>query len=218
MKQVIEFLLELKQNNNRDWFDDNKDRYQEVKSEHEAFTGKMIQRIAAFDPEIAFLTPRDCTFRIYRDVRFSKNKEPYKTNMGAAMSKGGKKSRFASYYLHIEPGDSFIGGGKWMPPADVLKLIRLEIYHFPDEFKKIISHPDFVAHLGGITGDKLKNPPKDFPSGFEDIELLKFKSYIVGKNLTDEEVVSDDLMEKAVSTFRIMMPFIHFLNRAVEDV
>lgn len=217
MKDVIAFLSELSSNNNRDWFTANKSRYLEAKSQHESFTGQLIRRIAAFDSDIGYLTPKDCTFRINRDVRFSSNKEPYKNNMGAAMSRGGKKSRYASYYLHIEPGNSFIGGGKWMPPPEDLKLIRLEIYHFPDEFKKIINNPEFCNLFGELSGEKLKRPPKDFPPDFEDIELLKHKSYIIGKNITDEEVMSSDLIETVISAFRTMNPFIQFLNRAVDE-
>ncbi len=217
MKNVLAFLSELKQNNTREWFTGNKEWYNEVKAEHETFTEKMINRIAAFDPDIAYLTPKDCTFRIYRDVRFSKNKEPYKANMGAAMTKGGKKSKYAAYYLHIEPGNSFIGGGKWMPPSEELKLIRLEIFHFADEFKKIITNPDFNKHFDDISGEKLKKPPKDFPQDFIDIELLKFKSYIVGENLTNEEITEEGLLEKVISSFEIMKPFIHFLNRAMDE-
>jgi uncharacterized protein (TIGR02453 family) len=217
MKNVLAFLSELKENNTREWFADHKAWYDEAKAEYEAFTAQMINRIAAFDPEIGYLAPRDCTFRIYRDVRFSKDKEPYKANMGAAMTKGGKKSKYAAYYLHIEPGNSFIGGGKWMPPSDELKLIRMEIFHFPDALKKIINETQFVTHFGGISGDKLKKPPKDFPSDFEDIELLKFKSYIVGENLTDDEVTGEELPEKVISAFKIMKPFIHFLNKAMDE-
>lgn len=217
MKNVIAFLSELSSNNNREWFTANKNRYLEAKSQHESFTGQLISRIAAFDSDIGYLTPKDCTFRINRDIRFSANKDPYKTNMGAAMSKGGKNSRYASYYLHIEPGNSFIGGGKWMPPSEDLKLIRLEIYNFPNEFKKIISAPEFNNLFGELSGEKLKRPPKDFPADFADIELLKCKSYIVGKTITDEEVTNSNLMETVVGAFKTMKPFIHFLNRAVDE-
>lgn len=217
MKQVINFLSELKQNNTREWFTANKDWYQEVKNQHEEFTAQLIKEIAAFDGDIGFLMPKDCIFRIYRDVRFSKDKDPFKTNMGAYMSRGGKNSHFSGYYLHIEPGSSFIGGGKWMPPADILKLIRLEIYHFPEEFKSIINHPDFVSKFGVMNGEKLKKPPKDFPPEFADVDLLKFKSYVVGMNLTDETVMSSSLLPQAIEAFRTMMPLIHFLNRAVDE-
>jgi uncharacterized protein (TIGR02453 family) len=217
MKQVINFLAELQGNNTREWFTANKSRYADVKALFDEFTAKMIKEVASFDSAIGLLAPKDCTFRIYRDVRFSKDKDPYKNNMGAYLNRGGKNSRYAGYYLHIEPGASFIGGGKWMPEADILKLIRLEIYHFPEEFKKIINQKEFVKKFGSLSGDKLKKPPKDFPPDFPDIELLKFKSYTVGMNLTDETVMSERLLGQAVDAFKTMMPLIHFLNRAVEE-
>jgi len=217
MKQVFNFLSELKVNNSREWFNANKDWYTDAKALHEDFVGRLIKEVSLFDSAIGLLTPKDCTFRIYRDVRFSKDKDPYKNNMGAYLNRGGKNSRYAGYYLHIEPGASFIGGGKWMPEADILKLIRLEIYHFPKEFKEIIGQKEFVQKFGSLSGDKLKKPPKDFPPDFPDIELLKFKSYTVGMNLSDEIVISDQLLGQTVDAFKIMMPLINFLNRAVEE-
>jgi uncharacterized protein (TIGR02453 family) len=216
MKQLIDFLAELQGNNNRDWFTANKDWYTDVKTQFDEFTKLLIKEVSSFDSALGLLAPKDCTFRIYRDVRFSKDKDPYKTNMGAYLNRGGKNSRYAGYYLHIEPGGSFIGGGKWMPEADILKLIRLEIYHFPEEFKKIIGQRDFIQKFGSLSGDKLKKPPKDFPPDFPDIELLKFKSYTVGMSLSDDTVMSDQLLGQAVEAFKTMMPLIHFLNRAVD--
>ncbi len=218
MKQLINFLTELQGNNNREWFTANKEWYGDVKSQFDDFVGKLIKEVSSFDSAIGLLAPKDCTFRIYRDVRFSKDKDPYKTNMGAYLNRGGKSSRYAGYYLHIEPGGSFIGGGKWMPEADILKLIRLEIYNFPEEFKKIIGQKEFIQKFGSLSGDKLKKPPKDFPPDFPEIELLKFKSYTVGMNLSDETVMSDHLPGHAIEAFKTMMPLIHFLNRAVDSV
>lgn len=217
MKQVLTFLAELKQNNTREWFTANKDWYLEIKDRFDTIAAQLISEVSAFDSPIGLLKPKDCTFRIYRDVRFSKDKDPYKSNMGMYLNRGGKNSRYAGYYLHIEPGGSFIGGGKWMPEADILKLIRLEVFHFPEEFKQIINAPDFVKKFDALSGEKLKKPPKDFPLDFPDIELLKLKSYTVGMNVTDEVVMSDLLLSQSVDAFKTMMPLIHFLNRAVDE-
>jgi uncharacterized protein (TIGR02453 family) len=210
------FLEDLKNNNNRDWFQANKARYEEAKSEFETIVTEVIKGISNFDSDIGLLKPKDCVFRIYRDVRFSKNKDPYKINMGAAFSKGGRKSRHAGYYLHIEPGNSFIGGGKWQPEPDVLKSIRYEIFHSPNEFKKIIEDKNFVKKFGEMSGDKLKRPPKGFPQEFEEIELIKFKSYIAGASIPENQITQPKFTPFVVDAFQQMKPFIGFLNKCVD--
>lgn len=212
------FLQDLKNNNNRDWFQANKARYEEAKSEFEIIVSEIIKGISNFDNDIGLLKPNDCLFRIYRDVRFSKNKDPYKINMGAAFSKGGRKSRYAGYYLHVEPDNSFIGGGKWQPEPDVLKSIRYEIYQSPKEFKKIIENKKFVNIFGKMSGDKLKLPPKGFPQDFEEIELIKFKSYIAGATIPVNQLSQTNITPFVVDAFRQMKPFIGFLNKCVDHV
>lgn len=218
METVLSFLSELNRNNDRDWFQANKDWYLEAKNEFDHLVNNVIKGITTFDSDVQLLTAKDCTFRIYRDVRFSKNKAPYKTNMGAAISKGGRKSRYASYYLHIEPGNCFVGGGKWMPPSDILKSIRYEIYNFPGEFRRIIDSEEFRDAFGGISGDKLTRPPKDFPGDFEEIELLKFKSYTAGRNIPEDVLTGSKALPETLFYFARLHPFIKFLNRAVDNV
>lgn len=218
MENVLAFLNELSNNNDRDWFQANKKWYDQAKNEFEHLVDNIIKGIREFDPEIGLLTAKDCTFRIYRDVRFSKNKAPYKTNMGAAISKGGRKSRYASYYLHIEPGNCFVGGGKWMPPSNELKSIRYEIFNFTGEFLNIIESDQFKKDFGDIDGDKLTRPPKEFPVDFEYIELLKFKSYTAGRSIPEEVVQTGHLLPESLYYFRQLHPFIAFLNRALENV
>ncbi len=218
METVLAFLGELNENNNREWFQANKDWYQEARAQFDALVENVIKGITAFDNDLQLLTAKDCTFRIYRDVRFSKNKVPYKTNMGAAFSKGGRKSKYASYYLHIEPGNCFVGGGKWMPASDELKSIRYEIFNFPQEFIKILEAKDFKEAFGELSGDKLIRPPKDFPADFPYIELIKFKSFTAGRQLSDELVKSKDILPVTLKYLEILNPFIKYLNRAVENV
>lgn len=217
MEQIFSFLNALKENNNRDWFEANKKWYQDTKHRFELLVSDLIKHISDFDSEIGRLTAKDCTFRIYRDVRFSPNKEPFKTNMGAYFSRGGKNSRYAGYYIHLEPGASFVGGGKWMPEAELLKLIRLEIYHFPEDFLSIINKSDFKTKFGELGGEKLKKPPRDFPADFGHIELLKLKSYTVGANLPQENLTQDELIRTVSEAFRAIHPLIQFLNRALEE-
>ena len=217
MKEVIHFLQLLESNNNRDWFNANRTHYEQAREQFELTLTSIIAGISSFDTSIGLLTAKECMFRIYRDVRFSKNKLPYKTNMGASIKSGGRKSGNSGYYLHIESGKSFIGGGIYMPESETLKKIRQEIYFNADEFKKIIGQADFKRAFGELsTEDMLKRPPKDFPSDFPDIALLKYKSYVVGHSLTDEEVVSENLVTAAINVSKAMKPFIDFLNRAID--
>lgn len=218
MKEVIHFLQLLETNNDRDWFNANRPIYEKAREQFELSLTSIIAGISSFDATIGLLTAKECMFRIYRDVRFSKNKLPYKTNMGASIKSGGRKSGNSGYYLHIESGQSFIGGGIYMPEAETLKKIRQEIYFNAEEFKSIIGHADFKKAFGGLsTEDMLKRPPKDFPSDFPDIDLLKYKSYVVGHSLTDEEVVSENLATAAIHASKAMKPFIDFLNRAIDS-
>ncbi len=216
MKTILGFLQELKKNNKREWFQANKTCYEDATAEFEGIVGDVVKGISNFDSSIGLLKPKDCIFRIYRDVRFSKNKDPYKINMGAAFSKGGRKSSYAGYYLHIEPDNSFIGGGKWQPEPGVLKSIRYEIYQKTEEFKKIIENGNFLNLFGKISGDKLIRPLKGFPQDFEDIELLKFKSYVAGGNIPANLMTRKKFLPYVVDAFQKMHPFIEFLNDCVD--
>jgi uncharacterized protein (TIGR02453 family) len=215
-KKITDFLELLKENNNRDWFNANKNLYTEVKKEFEGFTSEMIANIGNFDKEIQYLEPKDCTYRIYRDTRFSNDKTPYKINIGAYMTKGGKNSGFAGYYFHIEPGNYFLAGGIYMPMPDVLKKVRTEIYENTDEFISIIQNPVFLKHFGPLDdSSKLKTPPKGFPKDFQHIEYLKFKNYLVEKPVSARLLFSDGLMKEIVEVFQAMMPMNKFLNAAI---
>jgi uncharacterized protein (TIGR02453 family) len=217
MKNVLPFLEDLKNNNTREWFNDNKDRYQAAKKSFEEFITDLLPQMAEIDSGLAGLEAKQCVFRIFRDVRFSKDKSPYKTNMGAAMTKGGRKSPLATYYVHIEAGNIFAGGGIWMPAAAELKAMRQEIYYNADEFKKIINAPAFRKYFNKIDGEKLKRPPRDFSPDFADIELLKHKSYIVGHNFDDNLVESGKLTNELLKVYKQLLPFNSFINRALGE-
>jgi uncharacterized protein (TIGR02453 family) len=213
-KYVFSFLAALKENNNRDWFTANKDAYLEAKDSFEGFINGIIPLIRAIDPRVDMITARDCTFRIYRDVRFSKEKSPYKPNMGAYIARGGKSSQMAGYYIHIEPGQSFLAGGLYMPQPDVLKKVREEIHYNYGEFRMIIDDPGFVKVFGRIDDDqKLTNPPKGFPKDFLGIELLKYKNYAVMHFVTDEQVLKGDYPSYAQEIFEKLYPLNVFFNR-----
>jgi uncharacterized protein (TIGR02453 family) len=179
-KNILQFLQDLKLNNNREWFQINKERYQKAKHGFEIFIDQIIPEIRKFDNSIGLITAGDCLFRIYRDVRFSGDKSPYKLNIGAYIARGGKNSPFAGYYVHIEPGQSMLAGGIYMPQPEMLKRLREEVYYNTAEFKQIIHHKNFVKYFDKLIDEgKLVNPPKDFPKDFPDIDLLKHKNYTV---------------------------------------
>lgn len=217
MKEVIDFLTELSENNNREWFQQNKGRYQNLRAWHESLVEKIKNDIAEFDPLAASAQAKDCIFRIYRDVRFSKDKSPYKNHFGAYIAFGGAKSERAGYYLHISPGNSFMGGGIYQPSAELLKKIRTEIYFNAGEFKEIITTSAFTSEFNGLYEDKLTRPPKDFNADFKDIELLKYKSYFVDKPLSDKEILSVKLVNNLVKSYRVLAPLNAFLNKAFDQ-
>lgn len=217
LKTSFDFLLELQFNNNRQWFKNNEDFYKKAKSEFEEFTSKLISGLQAIDPEIGELNPKDCIFRIYRDVRFSKDKEPYKNNMGAFIAKDGKKSPFAGYYFHLEPGDSFVGGGVYMPEKAVLDKIRNAIYQNPKPLKEIINKKEFNSYFSEIFGDKLKTAPKGFPKDFEDIELLKHKHYALAHQLNDDFRNSNKVELDILKVFAVMKDFNNYFNEIIKS-
>lgn len=215
VNKIISFLSELNHNNNREWFTENKRHYLEAKKNFEELVAILIPKLAEDDPQLKGLDVKKTVFRIYRDVRFSKDKRPYKTNMGAYMAKGGRKSPYAGYYIHCEPGGSFLGGGMYHPPGDVLKKIRSEIYFNANEFKQIINSDAFIKTYGEIRGQKLVRPPVGFPKDFSDIELLKFKDYTAFTMVKDDFFDDSGFIKNTVDIFRILKPFNDFLNKAI---
>lgn len=216
---TIAFLKDLKKNNNKPWFDQNRQRYEEAKSDFEQFISTVLQKFSGKDEDLRSLKTKDCLFRINRDVRFAKDKSPYKTNMGASLSRGGKKSAFAGYYFHCEPGSSFAGGGIWMPMPDEVKKIRQEIDYCFDEFKKITGSKRFVAVYGDLSKDKefvLVNLPKGYEKGNPAADYLKMKSWIATRTLTDGELSSPSLSNEVIKTFEALMPLVKFINRSLE--
>lgn len=215
-KDIIPFLTDLMRNNNREWFNANKTVYNKLRKEWENFINALIPELYNIDKSIGILEPKDCTYRIYRDIRFSNDKTPFKTHFSAFFVRGGKTSGNAGYYVHIEPNGCFTGGGIHMPPGNILKALRTEIFENIDEFKNIIYNKEFFNYFGNIDAEKLKSSPRDFPSDFKDIDLLKFKSYTISKSLKDKDVIKPEFLKDLLYSFKLMSPFIQFLNAAVE--
>jgi uncharacterized protein (TIGR02453 family) len=215
---VLPFLKKLSKNNNKPWFDENRASYISAKSEFESFVQSLISSYGKFDPTVAHLLPKECIFRINRDVRFSKDKSPYKTNFGAFINSGGKKSPLAGYYLHIEPGGSFVGGGLYMPMPDMLAKVRQEIDYNLPEFKSIVSSAVFKKQYKDLHRGEdisLTRVPKGYEPSNPAAEYLKLKSLIAMRPLSDEEVQSKDLEKTCVAAFKALKPLVEFVNRTV---
>jgi uncharacterized protein (TIGR02453 family) len=214
---VFDFLVELSLNNNKEWFQANKEKYEVAKKEFEVYVDQIIDMINAFDPTVGHPYVKDCIFRIFRDIRYSKDKTPYKNNFGASIAHGGRKSPYAGYYLHIEPDNSFLGGGLYCPQTDILKVIRSSILENVDEYKSIIQDKSFKDVFPGIWGEKLKTTPKGFDKNNPNIDLVRYKSYTLMTHLNDEQLKSDGFESYMNSIFLLMKPYNEFMNLAIKN-
>lgn len=221
LTDILQFLSALKENNNKEWFDKNRDWYQKSKKSYEDFVARLIPEVSKIDKEIGNLEVKNCTYRIFRDVRFSPDKTPYKTHMGAYMVKGGRKSPLGGYYFHMEPGNSVLAGGIWAPEPPILKAIRSEIYSYTDEFLEIVNSKGFKKQFGEFDTDMgvLRSAPKDFPKDFPHINYLKYKSYTVSKSIPDS-IYHDEkaLLTEAIEVFKELKPVNAFFNRAISEM
>lgn len=214
-KSTLTFLSDLRKNNNREWFNSNRNRYIEAKVNYESFVQAVIDEISKFDPILKGLEAKTCMYRINRDIRFSNDKTIYKTYMGAFIVKGGKKNgdKYAGYYVHVEPGNSsMIAGGAYIPPMPWLTAIREKIDEQGDKFLKILNNKDLNSFFGEIEGEKLKSAPKGFSKDHPNIELLRMKSYLVSRIISDREIISEGAFDLIIKGARAMKPLNDFLN------
>ncbi len=217
---TLKFLKDLKKNNNKPWFDAHRSSYESAKADFATFIQGVIDRHGKKDNTIKELKAKECMFRINRDVRFSKDKSPYKNNIGASINRGGRKSVFAGYYFHCQPGDSFLGGGLWIPMPPDLKKVRQEIDYCFDEFKKITGSKKFKSVYGDLSkedGISLVKVPPGFEKDSPAADYLKLKSFIALKKLDDKDLTSKNLAAITAEAFETLQPLIYFLNRALEE-
>ncbi len=217
---IISFLSDLKLNNNREWFAENKNRYDQARTEFEETSKNLINEIAKFDEDIKHVDVKDCVFRIYRDIRFSNDKTPYKTHFGVFIaSAGGRKSNRAGYYLHIDPAGCFVASGIWCPPSELLKALRKSIYDNIDELNQIITSPEFTKYFEKFYDEeKLKTVPPGFPKDFKDAELLKLKHYMVEFKLDDKILNDINFPQKIAEILKIAYPLNKFLNYTADEI
>lgn len=214
--ETIKFLKKLKEHNQKEWMDQNRKDYERAKQDFEVFVDQLLMQTASFEPAFKELKAKSCIFRINRDIRFSNNKAPYKTNFGASFSEGGKKSPNAGYYFHLEPGASFIGGGIWMPETAALRSIRQEIDYNLEEWEGILKQKDFKRSFPQIEGELLKKAPQGYATDNPAIEYLRLKSFTVGAPLSDKELSGKGLAKQVAASYKIMKPFIDFLNKSLQ--
>ena len=214
-KETLAFLKALAKNNNRDWFQANKKSFDSAQDNMTAFAGYLIGEIGKFDDAVADLDPKTCVFRIYRDVRFSKDKSPYKTNLGAYVAPGGRKSMQPGYYLHIEPGRSFIAGGKHIPDGPETLKIRNAIARKTGDFLKIVEKKSFLDTFGALHGDKLKSAPKGFDPEHKAIDYLRLKEFMAWTEFKDKDVLAADFPKTLVRMTKGMYPLIAFLRKSL---
>jgi uncharacterized protein (TIGR02453 family) len=217
-KDTLQFLEDLKNNNNRDWFQANQDRYEDYKKDYRNTVDEFLEVMKPLDDTLDQLEFKDCSYRINRDIRFSKDKTPYKTHMGVWMCEGKKNTNLAGYYVHIENGTAFAGGGLYMPEAADLKKARREIDGFYEELEEILANPEFKKIYGGLEqgdGMVLKSAPKDYDKNHPAIELLKYKTFLATTKISQKELLDKNFVKNTAKKLIVLKPLVEFFNRAL---
>ena len=218
--QTLKFLTQLKKNNNKPWFDANRAQYEAARIDFSNFIQLVIEAVQKTDTTVTGLMSKDCMFRINRDIRFSNDKTPYKAHFGASIKRGGRKSAFAGYYFHLEPGNSFIGGGMWMPEAPALKNMRQEVDYNWEEFQGLLQEKNFKKVYGDVykgTDVSLATMPKGYDKENPAAEYLRLKSFIAEAKVGDQELTKATLHKKTVAAFEALQPMLNFINRTIES-
>jgi uncharacterized protein (TIGR02453 family) len=216
--RLTAFLADLAENNRRDWFEANRVEYQALRDDFTAFVGEIIERTADFDERIRWKDPRECLFRIYRDVRFSNDKSPYKTTFSAYISEQNRRGAPPGYYLEVdEKGVMLAAAGIWLPPADVLARLRASLAEHPERFEKVLRGRGFRKTFGELQGDRLTRPPRGYTAETPLIEHIKRKSYIVWRETDAREVAHDDALAYVVDSFRTAKPLVEWVRGVLES-
>lgn len=216
---TLQFIADLKEHNTREWFQDNKGRYDKARQNYIGFLDELVQEMQVFEPAAQGQKGKDLVFRIYRDVRFSNDKRPYKDHFGAYIAEGGRKSVNPGYYLHLADGDrSFVAGGLWMPPAPELKAVRQEIDYNLDVFREIVEAAPFKKRFGELQGEQLKTTPKGYDKDNPAIQYLRHKSWNALMPLTDAQVLQVDFMQVVLDAIKALKPLNDFLMQPLHDV
>lgn len=217
-KETLQFLDDLKANNNRDWFVENKKRYEAFKKDYQQLVADILDAMKPLDPSLEMLEVKNCTFRINRDIRFSKDKTPYKSHLGIWLSSGAKGMNRSGYYIHLEKGASFIAGGLYCPESEDLKKMRKEIAYFHDDLEAILEEKYFKREFGDFDRnekDTLKNPPRGYDREHPAIELLKLKSFESSQKIEFSAAAKKDFVGVMSQKLIALKPLNDFINRAL---
>ncbi len=216
LQTTLDFLEELRFNNHKTWFDENRKRYEQARSIFEGLIGNIMQHFGTVE-DLGDTTVKECLYRINRDIRFSKDKTPYQIHMAALIANGGRKSTGRSYYVHIQPGGSFVAGGIYSPTPEQLQKLRHTIAQNPRRINDVLANKDFVRYFGKVEGEKLKTAPKGYASDHPAIELLKHKQFLASHPVTDAQVLSDGLVAYIVDACRALKPFVAYIDDALQS-
>ncbi len=219
-RAMMSFLSELRKNNNRNWFNANKAEYEYSRNNFADFLDDLITVTARFDTTLDWLVAEDCMFRTHRDLRFSRDKTPYKPGFGAHLVANGRRvdKGLAGYYIHVEPGLTRIACGSYQPPSPWLKRIRAEIANQGEAFEAIVKNPDFHAYFGELRGDTLKTIPRGYDKNHLHAEWLKRKGFLAYHSFDDSQVLSPDFVSVVAAGYQQAFPLIKFLNAALPDI
>ena len=216
--EILEFLKQLAVNNNREWFQVHKGDYLQVQADFDELLSAVIARITRFDESVAHVQPGDCTYRIYRDTRFSADKSPYKNHIGGYINARGKKSNHCGYYLHLEPGNCMLAGGSWCMPTQMLKAVRQSVWDNLDEYRNIVEDPDFKRYFPVVGMERLKTAPKGFPKDSPYIDYVKPKDFTVTYNIPDSFYQDISFLDRIEEVFRQLKRFADFTNSVIDEM
>lgn len=235
-KKIQTFLRNVMANNNREWFHAHKAEYDAARDEWERGVGQALERIVAFDPEVGTQTVKDCTYRFYRDTRFSADKSPYKNHFGAYINAKGKKALRGGYYIHMEPGACLLAVGNYWLPTSILTACRNEIMANTDEWLKCVERADFKRYFlsdansenpfwgetkgtasSGFGLEKLKTCPSGFPKDWEHVQWLRLKDYCAWHSVADDFYEGDAWLDQMEHIFRAAKPMMDFMNAVIDD-
>lgn len=213
---IFQFLKELAANNNREWFQAHKPMYEQVRNDFEELLGQVIARISTFDESIRYVEPKQCTYRIYRDTRFTTDKTPYKIHLGGYINARGKKSEHCGYYLHLQPEGCMLVGGSYCPPPSLLKILRETVRDNIDEFRSIVEDPAFRHYFPVVGEEFLKTAPKGFARNYPFLKYVQCKDYLVSCPLPDDFFLSPDFLDKTTDIFKQLKRYSDFLNETID--
>ena len=213
----LQFLREIAVHNNREWFHEHREQYEAARTAFESIVAELIARITVFDASVQYLTVADCTYRFYRDIRFSPDKSPYKRHFGAYINAKGKKSFHGGYYLHLEPERCMLAGGAYELPSDVLRAVRQSICEQPETFHAIVGGEPFHTLFPVIGENHLKTVPKGFSKDFPYPEYIRCKDYSCYHVVSEDFFAAPDWLEQAAGIFAVMKPFLDFVNATIDE-